>query len=100
MKRTENKENLEKFQLIELFLVAADVKRTFVASMLTKYDDEENEFVTASVKIVEGEVIAAAPSRTQLEKMLDQVCKLKLDYDIHGNIGRTSEILSTQYFHN
>ena len=54
----------QKFNLVELFLVAADIHRTFVASMLTKYDDEGNEFVTASVKIVEGEVISAAPNRT------------------------------------
>ena len=90
----------EKFHFVELFLVAADVNRTYVASMLTKYDDEGHEFVTASVKIVEGEVISAAPTRVKLENNLDAICILKLDYNIHEQLSITSEIISTQYFHN
>ncbi len=90
----------DKFHLVELFLVAADVHRTFVASMVTRTNDVGEEFVTASVRIVEGEVISAAPNRTELENNLDAICILKLDYNIHGQTSMTSEILSTHYFHN
>ncbi len=90
----------QKYDFVELFLVAADVHRTFVASMVTKTNDVGEEFVTASVRIVEGEVISAAPNRTELENQLDEICRLKLDHYIHEIKHRSKMFFQYKLFFN
>ncbi len=93
-------DNKEKFQLVELFLVAADIYRTFPATMLRKQDDNDQEFYVGAVIINEGEVIGRAETQAELERNMDDICKLKLDYGLHSIEGASSEILSTNYSHN
>ena len=90
----------EKFDLAEIFLVAADIHRTFVATRFRKEDDNGEEFVIGIVKIHEGEVISRAKTEEALEKQLDVICKWKLDYGLHTQAGKSSEIISTNFFIN
>ena len=93
-------DNKDKFQLVELFLVAADIHRTFPATMLTRHDENNQEFFIGTVIIHEGEVIGRAKSQTELERNMDDICKMKLDYGLHSAEGASSEILSTRFIHN
>ncbi len=90
----------EKFELIELFLVAADVKRTFVATRLEREHDNGEKFYTAIVKVHEGEIISASISGSGVEKNLDIMCVLKLDYGLHETEGISSQIFHYDCFHN
>ena len=90
----------DRYQLTELFLVAADIHRTFPATMLTRHDDNDQEFYVGAVIINEGEVIGRAKSQAELERNMDDICKMKLDYGLHATSGIYSEILLTSYFHN
>lgn len=73
----------DKFHFVELFLVAADIERTYVATRLRKKDDQGQEFVFAAVQISDGEVVSAAMNEELVEKYLDDMCKMKLDYGLH-----------------
>ena len=90
----------DRFQLVELILIAADIHRTFPATMLTKHDDNDQEYFIGVVIINEGEVIGRAKSQAELENQLDDICKIKLDYGLHGTSGISSEILLSKYIHN
>ena len=90
----------DKFQFIELFLVAADVNRTFVATRLRRKDDNGDEFVIGYVKIHEGEVIGSALSELQLERQLDEICLLKIDHDLHCMKGKSYKYFQNEIFYN
>ena len=90
----------EKFDLAELFLVAADIHRTFVATRLEREHDNGEKFYTANVKVHEGEIISASEDETAVEKNLDLMCMLKLDYELHQTEVISSVIFRGDYFHN
>ena len=88
------------FELTELFLVVADLKRTFVGSMRSGKDEDGREFVSGKVTVKEGVMVGRAETDRKMAEQLDIVCKLKLDYNLHGRKGKTSMILGTDYNHN
>ena len=90
----------DKFNLVELFLVAADVHRTFVATRLEKEHDNGEKFYAAIVKVHEGEIVSASEDETTIEKNLDIMCILKLDYGLHKEEGKSSVIFHCDCFHN
>ncbi len=97
----DNKEyKKSKFDITELFLVVADIKRTFVGSMQRGKDEEGRDFVTGKVTVKEGVMVGRAETGRLMGEQLDNVCKLKLDHGLHEEEGRTSMILATKYNHN
>ena len=94
-----NKNNADdKFHLVELFLVAADVERTFVATRLEKEHDNGEKFYTANVKVHEGEIISASESESGVENNLDIMCKMKLDYELHETEGLSNLVFHDKVF--
>ena len=90
----------DKYQLTELFLVAADIHRTFPATILSKHDDNDQEYFIGVVIINEGEVIGRAKSQAELENQLDDLCKMKLDCGLHQTEAISSVIFYGDCFHN
>ena len=90
----------EKFDLAELFLIAADIHRTFVATRLERQHDNGEKFYTAIVKVHEGEIISASESESGVEKNLDIMCILKLDYELHQTEAMSCLIFHGEFFHN
>ena len=90
----------EKFDLAELFLVAADIHRTFVATRLERHHDNGEKFYSASVKVCEGEIVGCASTVEQLERSMDIICILKLDHQLHQTEEIISMISYTKLFHN
>ena len=90
----------EKFDLAELFLVAADIHRTFVATRLERKHDNGEKFYTAIVKVHEGEIISASESESGVEKNLDIMCVLKLDYGLNEIVEKSIAIIYDKYFYN
>ena len=90
----------DKFHLVELILVAADIHRTFPATMLTKHDANDQEYFIGVVIINEGEAIGRAKSQAELERNMDDICKMKLDYGLHQTEAISSVIFHGDYFHN
>lgn len=95
-----NQNHQDKFHLTELFLVAADVERTFVATRLEKEHDNGEKFYTAVVKVHEGEIISASESESGVVKSLDNMCVLKLDYGLHKVYEKSSVIFHYACFDN
>ena len=90
----------DRLQLVELILVAADIKRTFVATRLERQHDNGEKFYTAVVKVHEGEIISASESESGVENNLDIMCVLKLDFGLHETKAISSVIFHYDYFHN
>ena len=90
----------DRFHLVELFLVAADICRTFIATRLRKKDDQGQEFVFGSVCISEGVVVSAAVNEEQVESYLDDLCKLKLDRGLHQAEGKSCLVFHDKFIHN
>ncbi len=88
------------FEITELFLVVADIKRTFVGSMQRGKDEDGRDFVSGKVTVEEGVMVGRAETGRKMGEQLDIVCKLKLDHNLHQEEGRTSMILGTKYNHN
>ncbi len=97
-KNGDNKE--DKFHFVELFLVAADVQRTFAATRLERQHDNGEKFYTAAVIVQEGEIISASESKSGVQKNLDVMCVLKLDYGLHKAGVKSSLIFHCDCFHN
>ncbi len=97
----ENKEYKKfEFDITELFMVMADLKRYFVGSLRRDKDDDGNGFVSGKVTVNEGVMVGRAENEQKMGNGLDVVCKLKLDHDLHRKEGKTSMILGTRYNHN
>ena len=90
----------EKFELAELFLVAADIERTFVATRLEREHDNGEIFYAAIVKVHEGEMVSASESESGVENNLDIMCMLKLDFELHETEAISSLIFHYDCFHN
>ena len=90
----------DRFQLVELILVAADIYRTFVATRLEREHDNGEKFYTANVKVHEGEIISASEDETAVEKNLDIMCVLKLDFGLHEIVEKSIAIFYDKYFYN
>ena len=88
------------FEIIDLFMVMADLKRYFVGSMHRGRDKDGNEFVSGKVTVEEGVIVGRAENDKKMTKQLDVVCRFKLDFGLHNKEGKSTMILGTKYNHN
>ena len=80
------------FIISELFLIMADDERTFPCVIVRDTVDDV-PVCFGSVIVTEGEMFSKAKTEEILTKNLDEMCKMKLDHDLHGEIGEVTTIM-------
>jgi hypothetical protein len=92
--------NLDGLNVIELMCVKADWERTFVAEIYREKTKEGKSIVRGNVVINEGKCWSLAETQEELGKYLDDICTMKLDYNLHEEIGKIVKISGFEYFSN
>jgi hypothetical protein len=86
--------------ITELMVVKADWKRTFVAEIYRETTTFGEPIVRGMVVINEGKIWSAAETQDELGKYLDDLCAMKLDYNLHEEVGKIVKINGFEYFSN
>jgi hypothetical protein len=94
------KKKLPDLQLTELFLIKADWDRTFMAEIIQEKTDDGKVFIRGNVVINEGKAWSVGSTEEELGNYLDEMCILKLDYNLHSNAGVTIQIFGVDFFLN
>jgi hypothetical protein len=91
------KKKLPGIEITELFLVKADWNRTFMAQIIREKTCDDKNIIRGIVIINEGKVWSVADNEEELGEYLDDICLMKLDYDLHSNAGVTAEIFGEDF---
>jgi hypothetical protein len=91
------KKKMPGIQITELFLIRADWKRTFVAEIIRETTADGKKFVRGSVIIEEGKAWSIGNSQEELANNLDDICTLKLDYNLHYYSGAKFDIMGLSF---
>ena len=100
MKKKKDIEKLPDIQITELFLVKADWNRTFMGQIIRETTSDGQEIIRGNVTINEGKAWSAGNSEEELGNYLDDICTMKLDYNLHGNPGMRESIAGSEFFLN
>jgi hypothetical protein len=93
------KENNE-FEINEMFMAKADVKRCFFGIIKRGKDEDGNSYVFSRIKMQDGLLCASANDQKVLGKNLDEICIMILDKNLHDNAGAKTKIFETDFFLN
>jgi hypothetical protein len=88
--------------IIRLFLVKAgnDYRRTFVGQIYRETTKERKSIVRGSVVVNGGRIWSSADNQEELGKYLDDLCIMKLDYNLHASAGESIVIAGTPFYLN
>jgi len=86
--------------ITELFLIKADLQRTFIGSIRRKADSEDNPVLSGEVIVQEGMIWSMYSDEEELRNNLDDICLMKLDFRLHEDLGVTTKILNMDFFWN
>ena len=96
------KKILPDIEIVELILVRCgfDFKRTFIGTIKRGYDSERNQILSGSVVINEGMIYSCSSNENELYQYLDEICLMKMDYNLHSDAGVVTKILDCDFFLN
>lgn len=94
------KKKLLDLQITELFLVKADWLRTFMATIIREKTEDGKEIIRGNVVINEGKAWSVAENEEELGTYLDDICTMKLDYELHEKGGVNIQISGTDFYLN
>ena len=100
MKKKKDIEKLTNLEITELFLVKADWNRTFMGTIIRETTADGQEIIRGSVIINEGKAWSVGNTEDELGNYLDDICSLKLDYNLHGDPGKSKIIAGSEFFLN
>jgi hypothetical protein len=72
----------------ELFLVKTNWNRTFLGQIIRETDEDGLVILHGSVVVNEGMIWSAGSTPDELGDNLDDICTLKLKYNLHSSLGR------------
>jgi hypothetical protein len=87
-----------KVEITEMFMAQADHDRCFYGIIKRSKDANGNPHVFSRIKINGGMIQACAGDQKTLGKMLDEMCKMVLDGNLHGDKGKTIIIAYPSHF--
>jgi hypothetical protein len=97
----EKKKESSNLIITELFLVKADWTRTYLGEIRREVDSDGNPLLMGKVTVDEGQIWSMANCDDEiLRKNMDDICKMKLDKNLHSSSGKTLPIAGTLYFLN
>lgn len=94
------KKTISNIIITELFMVKTDWERTFIGEIRREADSDGNPVLSCKVIINEGMAWSRATDEEQLRKNMDDICKMKLDYELHSLVGKTVIIFGVVFFLN
>lgn len=100
MRKSRHDDPVRRLQVGGLFLVNFEPGRIFWGTIRNLSDDDGREITTGDAVVEDGLMIGRGKTLPELRKNLSEVCHLKLEHDLHGDKGVSSEILKTAFFHN
>lgn len=89
---------MEKYKITELIMVKANWNKTFIGAMTQNKDTEGNISYGGSVIIEEGKIVSSGVSADELRTKLDEMCKLKLENNLHNLKGSSMEIFGVDTY--
>ncbi len=95
-----NEKKGNRLQITELILVMANLERTFTGVINRGIDDQGLPVVFGKVKVDEGLIYSSASSEDELGRNMDEMCVLKLDFDLHADEGAFKRVGESRYFLN
>jgi hypothetical protein len=95
-----DKKKLSHLQIIELFLVKSNWRKTFIGEIIREKTIDGAESYRGTVVVNEGRIWSLGESQDELGKNLDDLCTMKLDYGLHSDSGVTTTIFETKFFLN
>ena len=96
----EEKDNKDRFEIIEMFMAQADHERCFYGIIKRSKDADGNPHLFSRIIINDGIIQACASDQKVLGKMLDEMCIMVLDMGLHNDSGVYTEIFGDKYFLN
>jgi hypothetical protein len=96
------KKKLPDLQITELFLVKCgeDWTRTFIGEIIREKTVDGMEFIYGNVVINEGKAWSVGSTEEELGTYLDDICTMKLDYNLNSSAGVTTQIFGEDFFLN
>ena len=98
MKKKENK-----IEITELFMAKAGKHgwdRCFHGTIKRETDENGNPVVYGRIKVKNGYICTMASDQWELGDKLDELVLMILDFGLHSEPGKTSDIAGTPYFLN
>lgn len=88
--------------ITELILVKPgdDFTRTFMGEIRRETDSDGKPVLRCEVVINEGTAWSMATDEAELLKNMDDLCKMKLDCELHSHVGMTVRIFGEAFFLN
>ncbi len=87
-------------KLTRLFLIKAgkrDFKRTFVGVLIPDIDNDGTPIYRSNVVVNEGKMWSVGNSEQEVGANLDDICLMKLDFNLHSNPGKFVPIAGISY---
>ncbi len=94
-----DKKKIPPIEIIEMFLVKSNWRKTFVGEIIRE-KTEDGEICRGTVVVNEGRIWSTAKSDEELGFFLDEICIMKLDYNLHSNAGVSTKISGFEFFSN
>jgi len=94
------KENKDRFEITEMFMAQADHERCFYGIIKRSKDTDGSPHLFSRIVINDGIIQACASDQKELGKMLDEMCIMILDMELHNETGVYIEILGDRFFLN
>ena len=89
-----------RIELTELFMAQADKYRCFYGTIRRELDSDGRPLVRGKIKVNDGFILAQAGHQDELGRKLDEMVIMILDYELHTDSGKKSNIAGTLFFHN
>jgi len=100
MKKRKDTEKLTNLEITELFLVKADWNRTFMGQIIRETTVDGQEIIRGNVIINDGKAWSVGNTEEELGNNLDDICTLKLDFNLHADLGIRELIAGIEFFLN
>ena len=95
----QDKKNKDQFEITEMFMAEAGNK-CFYGIIKRSKDANGNPHLFSRIIINDGYVQACASDQKVLDKTLDDLCIMVLDYGLHNHAGERIKIYDADYFLN
>jgi hypothetical protein len=93
-------EKLPHLEISELFLVKADWNRTFMGQIIRETTADGQEIIRGNVVINDGKAWSVGNTEEELGNYLDDICTLKLDFNLHADPGIREIVAGSEMFLN
>jgi hypothetical protein len=96
----EKKKDNDDIKLTKLFMAKINWQRKYMGTYNDYTNADGSKFVCGKVYIEDGDCWATANDKYELSRLMDAICKLKLECRLHDNDGESEVIAGSPFFLN